>query len=353
MAKTAVFGATSLEEEVCERLRSHIRQAKPNQALAPGAQLAELFGVSHSTIRRAMQRLCAEGLIERTRGRGTFVVERPVQRDSDSMGTIVHVDSWDAKTNAFYARQMQGMMAQAQLASVRLETIHCPDILHGENDSLYSELARPNVAGAMLPWAPPSIVDRIRKGSPSIALVDIAHRFPASDVPCIRVDHYALGYQAVRWLGQEGAKKVALVCGYSESTAGANAANGELSLSVNLTDLSTKRYFKRHAPNIEAICQKLESTAFDGVVFDDDRTAATVLWELARAGSDLPSRAGIASHANVGEDILPPDVVRIEFDGFQAGVLAVTTLKNQMDGTRFNNVSFLIGPTIRNPKGHD
>ncbi|MEI4472319.1 GntR family transcriptional regulator [Frigidibacter sp. MR17.24] len=54
-------------------LRQQIRDgAFAGQAMPPELALAGQFGVSRITIRRAMERLTAEGAVERARGRGTF-----------------------------------------------------------------------------------------------------------------------------------------------------------------------------------------------------------------------------------------------------------------------------------------
>ena len=49
---------------------------KPGDRLPPEEQLCEQYGVSRTTVRKAFQRLVMEGLIERSRGRGT-IVARP------------------------------------------------------------------------------------------------------------------------------------------------------------------------------------------------------------------------------------------------------------------------------------
>ena len=63
------------------RLEQHLRELmrsgalKPGDAVPPESQLVRQFGVSRMTVRHALSRLVFEGLIERQRGRGTFVAE--------------------------------------------------------------------------------------------------------------------------------------------------------------------------------------------------------------------------------------------------------------------------------------
>lgn len=48
---------------------------KPGEAIPPESQLAHQFSTSRMTVRQALSRLVFEGLIERHRGRGSFVAE--------------------------------------------------------------------------------------------------------------------------------------------------------------------------------------------------------------------------------------------------------------------------------------
>jgi GntR family transcriptional regulator len=63
------------------RLESHLRESIRSGALKPGdpvsteSQLCQQFSVSRTTVRQALSRLVFEGLIERHRGRGSFVTE--------------------------------------------------------------------------------------------------------------------------------------------------------------------------------------------------------------------------------------------------------------------------------------
>jgi DNA-binding GntR family transcriptional regulator len=66
-------------EVVARRLQRRIRDGEfPYHAPLPSEPaLSEWYGVSRTTVRSAIETLIAAGLVERVRGKGTFVVWRP------------------------------------------------------------------------------------------------------------------------------------------------------------------------------------------------------------------------------------------------------------------------------------
>jgi len=58
-------------------------ERQPGDQIAPERELARHYGVSVITVRRALDELAREQRIERTRGRGTFVLAARIDRDLD------------------------------------------------------------------------------------------------------------------------------------------------------------------------------------------------------------------------------------------------------------------------------
>jgi GntR family transcriptional regulator, N-acetylglucosamine utilization regulator len=80
---------------------------KPGDRLPPERQLAERYGCSLITVRRALSELAREGRIERTRGRGTFVLHPRLQLDfggSQSFTSEMQSHGLDAETKVVASR---------------------------------------------------------------------------------------------------------------------------------------------------------------------------------------------------------------------------------------------------------
>jgi GntR family transcriptional regulator len=76
-------------------LRARLAVAAPGDALPSEPALAAEFGVARMTVRAALDRLAADGLIERVPGRGTFARARPAPRPAGTLMSFHdQVRSW-------------------------------------------------------------------------------------------------------------------------------------------------------------------------------------------------------------------------------------------------------------------
>ncbi len=77
------LGPVPLHHQVYLDLRATLDNGewRPGDLLPPERQLAERYGCSLITVRRALSELTREGRIQRTRGRGTTVLPQRIERD--------------------------------------------------------------------------------------------------------------------------------------------------------------------------------------------------------------------------------------------------------------------------------
>jgi GntR family transcriptional regulator len=102
-------------------LRTRLTAASPGDPLPSEPALAAEFGVARMTVRAALDRLAADGLVERVPGRGTFVRPRPAPRPAGTLMSFHdQVRSWGQVPSS---RVVEAALRQAtadERASLRL-----------------------------------------------------------------------------------------------------------------------------------------------------------------------------------------------------------------------------------------
>jgi GntR family transcriptional regulator len=157
------LGPVPLHHQVYLDLRAAIEsnELRPGDRVPPERELARRYGCSLITIRRALTELAREQRVERTRGRGTFVLRPRVDRDL--AGTLSFTEEM----------QTRGLDAETRLVAARPESA-------GE--------AVANALGIEV-GAPTLYLERVRLGGGEPFLLEQVHlpaeRFPgllASDL---------------------------------------------------------------------------------------------------------------------------------------------------------------------------
>ncbi|MFL5727255.1 MAG: GntR family transcriptional regulator [Chloroflexota bacterium] len=120
-----VVGPVPLHHQVYLDLSSALDEGelKPGDRLPPERELAERYGCSLITVRRALSELAREGRIERTRGRGTFVLRPRVELDfggSQSFTSEMQSHGLDAETKVIVARSEPAGEAVANALDLKI-----------------------------------------------------------------------------------------------------------------------------------------------------------------------------------------------------------------------------------------
>lgn len=112
--------ATALYRQIADRLRDEIaaRRFEPSGRLPTESEIGARFAVSRVTVRLALDRLEAEGLIERRKGKGTFTAGKRVQHPLDRLRSFHE------------SLRLQGLDARMRLLSVA--TVAAPPDLRGD-----------------------------------------------------------------------------------------------------------------------------------------------------------------------------------------------------------------------------
>ena len=75
-------------QQIADELRARISTVGAGQVLPSESELSAEFGVSRVTIRRALEILRDEGLVDARQGFGWYVAGEPVRQHLDELGTI-------------------------------------------------------------------------------------------------------------------------------------------------------------------------------------------------------------------------------------------------------------------------
>ena len=67
-----------IKQEIKEQIKDNI--LKPNQVIKSENEMCQCYKVSRVTVRKAIDELCAEGILYRIKGKGCFVRELADQR---------------------------------------------------------------------------------------------------------------------------------------------------------------------------------------------------------------------------------------------------------------------------------
>ncbi len=179
--------------------------------LPSDAELSKEFGASRQTVLRAMERLCAEGLVERRQGKGSFVARTTLEAKSGSSRLV-----------SFICGDMASSFGQRVTASVErslrergYELLLCPHDFNveTEKEQIEKSVARGVEGIILIPAFPPSnqeLVEKVLKEG-AVKLVCVDYGFPGTEAPVVESDNRKGAYEAVRHLLELGHRRVAFI----------------------------------------------------------------------------------------------------------------------------------------------
>ncbi len=139
-------GPIPLHYQVYLDLRSALEEGewRPGDRLPPERQLADRYGCSLITVRRALTDLARERRLERTRGRGTFVTRRPIELDLEGKTTFteeMQLRGLDPQTRVISAREQpaDGRVADALDLAVGAPTLYLERLRIADGEPLLLE----------------------------------------------------------------------------------------------------------------------------------------------------------------------------------------------------------------------
>lgn len=196
-------------EVVADRLRSEIAGAAGDQPvrLPPERELCDLHKVSRITIRKALDLLQHEGLIERSRAHGTRSIPQAVRQwQSRRKGGLIQIISHETDTiwnpGGYYHEVYQGMLDRCRQAAVPVQT-RPVQVYRVEPDMGLSLPSADQVLGvAFLGLMNDAMIGLYADAGFPVVAVDYWTPNPKADA--VLFDCYAEGQTAVEFLLRNG-----------------------------------------------------------------------------------------------------------------------------------------------------
>lgn len=192
-------------------LRERIERGElgPGEQLPSEYELVEHYSISRTTARQAITQLCHVGVVERIRGKGTFVVEPP-EAARARLGRIGFLECGVISSSAYYALIAKGIESvtgeQANHLVVATTTPQTP------RDPLPPMVTDRVVDGVILTGVmrPAFLKALARTGLPHVI---IGSMHPDGAAPVAMWDSTGACRHAVEWLAGSGHRRIAMLNG--------------------------------------------------------------------------------------------------------------------------------------------
>jgi len=328
-----------LYEQVCDHITGEIAagRLRPGDQLPTEAEYATSFGVSRITIRRAMSRLDQDGLIERFRGRGTFVTAQAARLAAPATPPATTAPAPKRRRIGFIIPELSDLFGVMMFNGIDDRCQECDIDLsirrsHGDLEieartitswieagldgiiifPSHGEFYNQALLRAVLNGFPVVLVDRTLEGIP---------------VPAVMTDHYQAAQAITGWLLAQGHTSLAFASPDVPRTAGTTLTLESVvpgrSTSENMArDRERIRAFLVAHPDVSAILASEFGVALliEGVVEQDPALREREI--------------EIACFDSLVEAMSPHSFVHIKQDEHEIGRQAVDLLVRQLDGER-------------------
>lgn len=194
--------------QVRDHLRNLIQTGGLSGQLPSERALAESYGVSYMTARRAIGDLVGEGMISRELGRGTFVRERfPRTVAPGHIGIIIPAKIRMGAANPHFAQIIQGVAEEGRRLGYRQTAIaEHPDDLLGRGPE-------PSVAGMVAVAHSEADLARLSSARARVPIVCIDSAHGDERIPNITCDNRAGSRLAAEHLVRLGHRRIGYISG--------------------------------------------------------------------------------------------------------------------------------------------
>lgn len=287
-----------LSDRIAGLIRSdeiHIGEFLPTEN-----QICELSGLSRMTVRKAVEVLVRQGLVEAVRGKGTYVVSKDhLEQGKYSVGFVLRPERY-IDEDPFYSQLLMGVTHEAQKHHVQLAFISSESTPEPRGPKRqYTNLKQLSgliVAGQM-PQAFLEDIQRIR-----IPFVFLNYYAPEYACDAVTVDQYEIGRMVGRHLVELGHSHCLYLSGEPDNVAYEKRLAGfqDVFLTNPMRRLHVMKGGKQSQSGREMVSEALTNQLpFTAVAAGNDMMAIGAMNELQDRGFRVPADISVCGVDNI------------------------------------------------------
>ncbi len=367
MASEILSGVSSvpLYQQVAQYLRQRLADGTypPASALPSEMELVSLLGVSRPTVRRALELLIQENVIQRVPGRGTFAVEAPGKltlKKTGNIGLIVL-----EMRDHFVMRIVNGAEHVLAEKGFRPVLFNSGNEIGTEQRKLREMWETHTVDGFLImpsdsPLAPAALVELLAEGVP-LVLVD--RYFEDCSAPFVASDDLRGGQLVAEHLLSLGHRRVGFVTrpdiyissvaqrlrGFRETLVSAGVEFDASLIFQGLLPFLSQKHFQEHQLCFlaqferEAICDYLARPDRPSAIFAcNDHIAVRVMEACREMGLRIPEDIALVGYADEPvASVLTPPLTTVRQNPYDMGARAASKLLDLLAGRPVDRVTLL------------
>ncbi len=343
--KAKTLGRGFIGDRLEADLRAFVRQAEAHQPLTSERQLAKEYDISYGTVRRVITGLVDAGLIYKEHGRGAFVAPTAGAANEAITGTVLYVDDWGESGHPFCLRKLQGILDVAMESEFRVQVMRVQDFKDWQaHPRFLQEATQDDVVGVILPWLTSELYRVLKDRSPGLMMVSFHDLQGYPDTAGVKHEPAVFGRMIIDYFTDVGVKSLLLLHKDKRLLHSAEAQLRSAKAKIKILN----QPWANGDPLDETIAL-LRRTRAKGVFFPDDRLTLAVYNHFRDADPRWLEKHVLLTMANAGENILPPEIARIDMDGYDVGSMAMMMLKSLLSGNQEAGPIAYLEPRFRRP----
>lgn len=313
--------------------------------------LAERYGISRASVRESITELIQAGVLFRTVGKGTFVVDTPPRSRTEATPLVppradgicfAISDGVFHFVQTGYNRILAGVEAACREMGKRL---YFQSIGDGARDTLENTGGAP--AGCIVVGGVGRhVLDRLREHGTPYVLVDLLIKDASSDHISVRIDYasgtraamdhlHGLNHRSFGFIGFAGSEKYKA---YWRQLQEYGIAYDPRQVAL----LSTMDLQPGIVAGYQAMDELLEAKALpSSILVVNDFAAVGALERLKIAGLSVPGDISIIGYDDLGHNATPP-LTTVRVDLHQVGRLAAEALFRKLNGEEIDNQEYVV-----------